>query len=106
MAHREFVDADGVPWEAWEVIPSTAERRSASERRFGARDQRERRLQQQLRVKMHDGLVQGWLVFESPTEKRRLNPIPDGWAVLTDEQLGVLARTAEPAARPTPRPGG
>lgn len=99
MAHREFIDDDGVQWQAWEVIPSSAERRSAGERRFGGRDQRDRRMRQQPRVKMEPGLAQGWLVFESPTEKRRLHPIPAGWSALSDAQLAALARTAPASIR-------
>ena len=37
MAHREFVDDEGVDWQAWEVIPSTAERRTSGERGVSAR---------------------------------------------------------------------
>lgn len=100
MAHREFVDADGVQWQAWEVIPSTGERRAAGERRFGVRDRTDRRVRQQLRVKMDDGLAHGWLVFESAGEKRRLHPIPEGWSTLSDAELGHLVRSAGSATRP------
>lgn len=103
MAHREFVDDDGVDWQAWEVIPSTAERRASGERRFGARSAPERRTQHQLRVKMDDGLAAGWLVFECASEKRRLRPIPSHWSELSDAGLVTLARLAEPAGRATPR---
>lgn len=103
MAHREFTDADGVQWQAWEVIPSTAERRGRTERRFGARDQRERRVKQEPRAKMQEDLVHGWLVFESAREKRRLHPIPQGWFELPDDELAALARRADAAARVLPR---
>ena len=103
MAHREFVDSHGVRWQAWAVIPTTAERRSEGERRFGARDKRDRRTRQQFRVPMDADLVKGWLVFESATEKRRLHPIPPDWDVLTDEELSALCGSAEPAPRSTPR---
>ena len=105
MAHREFTDADGVQWQAWEVIPLTGERRAAGERRFGARDRLDRRTRQQLRVKMEDGLAHGWLVFESATEKRRLHPIPEGWSSLPDTELANLVRTVGPGARPERGPG-
>ena len=103
MAHREFVDADGVDWQVWEVIHSTAERRASGERRFGARVARERRTQQQLRVRMEDGLAAGWLVFECGTEKRRLHPVPQGWSDLSDDALAALGRSADVAARSSPR---
>jgi len=94
MAHREFTDGNGIEWQAWEVIPSTAERRSAGERRFGARDHGDRRTRHQTRVKLEDGLASGWLVFECAAGKRRLHPIPDGWSTLSDEALAALAHSA------------
>jgi hypothetical protein len=104
MAHREFIDQQGVRWEAWEVIPTTAERRAAGRRRVGARGKkRERRTRQQFRVQMDDGLAKGWLVFESAGEKRRLHPIPADWNARTDEDLSVLCDSAEAAPRKTPR---
>ena len=101
MAHREFVDADGTEWQVWDVIPSTAERRGSGERRFGARAAGERRTQHQLRVRMEDGLADGWLVFECEAEKRRLRPVPHGWSDLSDDALAALGRTADVAPRQT-----
>lgn len=103
MAHREFVDENGVAWQAWEVIPSMAERRTSGERRFGARAAVERRTRQMPRVRMEDGLAAGWLVFECASEKRRLHPIPPRWSELSDPGLVSLAHSADPAARTTPR---
>jgi hypothetical protein len=103
MAHREFTDQQGVRWQAWEVIPTTAERRSAGERRFGVRDKRDRRTRQQVRVQMDAELVKGWLVFESAGEKRRLRPIPPDWTARTDGELVLLCGSAEAAPRTTPR---
>ena len=103
MAHREFIDTNGVYWQAWEVIPSMAERRSTGERRFGVRDRHDRRVQSQVRVTMQDGLSVGWLVFESVTEKRRLHPIPPGWSNLSDAELTVLARSADSTLRGEPK---
>jgi hypothetical protein len=103
MAHREFTDADGVRWQAWEVIPTTAERRGARERRSSARAKGERRTRHQLRVRMDEGLADGWLVFESATEKRRLHPIPAGWTERTDDELSRLCGGAEAAPRPRRR---
>jgi len=103
MAHREFTDTNGVRWQAWEVIPTTAERRDARERHEGALQTEERRTRRQLRVRMDGGLAQGWLVFESAAEKRRLRPIPPGWTEQTDEELARLCGTAEMAPRPTRR---
>jgi hypothetical protein len=103
MAYREFVDEQGVQWQAWEVVPTSAERRNSGERRFGVRNQRDRRRRSEPRIRMTDGLADGWLVFESPREKRRLRPIPEDWAQRTDHELERLCDTAESAPRTTPR---
>ena len=94
MAHREFTDSDGTAWQAWEVIPSSAERRKAGERRFGHRDVSERRTRHEPRVRFDAGLAEGWLVFECAAGKRRLHPIPAGWSTLSDAELAALARSA------------
>lgn len=44
----------------------------------------------------------GWLVFETRGEKRRLAPYPAGWSVASDAELLQLMRTRAtlvPAAR-------
>jgi hypothetical protein len=103
VAHREFTDGDGVRWQAWEVIPMTAERRAARERRGTTRKKTERRTQQQLRVRMDEGMADGWLVFESAAGKRRLHPVPPHWTERTDDELADLCASAEVAPRPTRR---
>lgn len=97
------MDDSGVAWQVWEVIPTTAERRSAGERRFGARQKSERRLREQFRVHLGDGVEQGWLVFECAAEKRRLHPIPGGWSERPDHELADLCRRATGTSRTTPR---
>jgi hypothetical protein len=97
VAHREFVDADGVRWQVWEVIPGSADRREGPDRRADARGKGERRTRRELRVRMEPGLASGWLVFESAHAKRRLHPIPDGWTTGDDEALAGLLRRAVPA---------
>jgi hypothetical protein len=40
-------------------------------------------------------LRDGWLAFQGRASKVRLAPIPDGWMLLSDEQLSSLvARSA------------
>lgn len=71
MTHREFF-FDGQRWEVWEVRPGVrGEPRTVSPQ-----------------------LTQGWLAFGSATEKRRLAPIPGGWAEFSDEALGDLCKKA------------
>jgi hypothetical protein len=86
MAMREFNDAAGVGWLAWDIRPET----SHPITRF------EDYLQ---------GYLDGWLVFETPDgrRRRRLHPIPRGWAELPDAELRALLDRAEPA-RPTDQP--
>jgi hypothetical protein len=103
MAHREFVDPDGVRWQVWAVVPGSADRREASERRAESRSERERRTRRELRVKMEPGLAKGWLVFESAHEKRRLHPIPEQWASLGEDELVTLLRAAGPTPHGTRR---
>jgi len=44
---------------------------------------------------------EGWLVFESPREKRRLAPIPANWESLSNEALAALCtRAVTQTARP------
>jgi hypothetical protein len=39
-------------------------------------------------------LRNGWLCFESATEKRRLTPVPIGWHALPDQDLSTLLADA------------
>jgi hypothetical protein len=71
-SHREFLDTDGQRWDVWETHP-----RQKTELRSVAPE-----------------MVDGWLAFESATEKRRLVPIPDDWTALSDEELATLCARA------------
>jgi hypothetical protein len=102
VAHREFVDANGVPWQAWEVIPGSAERRERADRRADARGKGERRVRHEPRVRIGEGMGRGWLVFASSREKRRIFPVPDDWASRTDAELSAMCEGAR-AAPHTPR---
>ncbi|HVE79245.1 MAG TPA: hypothetical protein VNA89_10305 [Gemmatimonadaceae bacterium] len=76
MAYREFTDDEGTRWRAWDVT-SASLGEVATPNAFVA------------------VLRGGWVVFESPAEKRRLSPIPDDWDSLADHELGELCRRAE-----------
>lgn len=83
--HRRFVDTKGVPWDAFAVMPSATDARGLA------------RLPEQYQ--------HGWLCFESPTEKRRLGPIPTDWKSVTEEELRRLRDSAQPVqhrALPSP----
>jgi hypothetical protein len=118
MAYRSFRDANGTEWEAWEVIPRLAERRSGQRRQDAddgtdtslmetpeeaeRRGQNERRQFGQRRVVL-GGLERGWLCFEHAGEKRRLAPIPVDWPRCDDETLARYCDLAKPTRRPDPR---
>jgi hypothetical protein len=71
MALREFVDGQGRQWRVWETIP-----RAAGLGEFG----------------------NGWLTFDDGVERRRIAPVPEGWAEFTTERLALLVRIAQPTA--------
>jgi hypothetical protein len=79
MAVREFTDSAGREWRAWDVAPDELNPRTKDE----------------------DYLAQlyhtGWIVFETRAgdDKRRLYPIPTGWAELPAAELAVLLEKAE-----------
>jgi hypothetical protein len=79
MAHRLITDAAGVSWQVWETRPGPRSKVSPEKRN-------------------------GWMTFESLTAvpiKRRLAPIVDAWARMSDEELlEMLRRSVEvPASR-------
>ena len=119
MPHRTFTDTDGVPWDVWDVVPDdavramgrrTGERRgqdillyNGPERRSGE-DRRKVHLRLAAkRYTLTPGLEHGWLVYESPTEKRRVMPIPPRWESRSDAELEHLCRSATPVQRITPQ---
>lgn len=100
--HRTFRDDDDREWTAWDVVPAWGERRVAERRAAGAaslpvRDRRlaERRHLRGIRIALSPRLMKGWLAFESDDARRRLAPIPEGWHLLSDEELRELWQTAE-----------
>jgi hypothetical protein len=90
MAVRDFADASGVNWKVWPVTPESLQPRTAAEDYLG-------------------DYGEGWLCFESHTERRRLARYPADWDALNDQQLCSLLETAAivPARKskyPTPPP--
>jgi hypothetical protein len=90
MNYRRFTDGSGHTWEAWEVDPWAVERRLANDRRDEPRDSLDRRRRDQFRLMIPSELRDGWLAFQGLTSKIRLAPIPEGWMLLSDEQLSDL----------------
>ena len=101
MTYRRFTDPHGGLWEAWEVHPLVVERRVNAERRMNARDEGDRRKQQEFRLVIPRELSRGWLAAQSAAAKVRLSPIPEGWMHLSDHELAdlvVRSATSEQAA--------
>jgi hypothetical protein len=96
MAHRTFRDERGELWHVWSVIPTKVERR---EKQLPIPVADERRHVSEYRVALGNGMSNGWLCFESRDEKRRLTPVPEGWAGKTDAELAALL----PGSRVVPR---
>ena len=103
MAHRVYRDSEGVDWQVWEVIPQSVERRRLRERRVAPRDAADRRKRHEARLRLSDGESDGWIVFESSSQKKRLRPIPSGWFSASETELESMCARAERASRPSRR---
>jgi hypothetical protein len=76
MAVREFTDTRGVEWRVWDVTPTHMHPVTRGEDYMA-------------------NLQDGWLVFESGSEKRRLEaPYPGDWLTFGIKQLEELCRQA------------
>jgi hypothetical protein len=114
MAIRSFCAADGVTWQVWSVVPglsTRAERRAGYDRRspepvfrYTGPERRETPERRQSSPFVSPQYATGWLTFESPTEKRRLAPIPQQWEHLPDSELARLCGEARPVGPFTPPP--
>src|SRR3954462_1609129 len=96
MAHRKFTDRSGRTSDAWTVVPTKVERRTA----VGVEHSAERRHHSELRVRLGEHLGEGWLCFETRGEKRRPAPVPNDWETMSDAELGSLCEKASVAPRP------
>jgi hypothetical protein len=76
MALRELVDRNGTTWLVFGVQPTLSTRATG-----GTRAE----------------LAQGWLCFQSETERRRIPGIPTGWESMDDRALLALLADADPA---------
>ena len=75
MAVRDFVDSNGVAWRVWPVTPESLQPKTAAEDYLGE-------------------YGDGWLCFESASERRRLARYPVRWDELSDQELGTLLKAA------------
>lgn len=81
---REFKDPTGKIWRVWDVYPSLRAKSAA-----GTDDT------SQICVPFPNReLSDGWLCFESGSEKRRLAPIPPEWEICGTSMLAELCDRA------------
>ena len=103
MPYRTFADEQGRSWEIWDVRPERVERRGLERRQEDVRpwagpERRvadERRQDREVRARLAYPLSEGWLVFKSDEEKRRLAPIPPHWESLRGQELRDLWQKAD-----------
>lgn len=91
---RQFYDANGVSWDVWDVSPQDLsrveyDRRGASRAHGDA--------PRPPTASVYPELREGWLCFQSTSEKRRFAPIPPDWHELPDAVLRVMLEVATPA---------
>ena len=103
MPYRRFMDSRGLRWRVWDVVPSLIDQRVAARRlRAVSILHPERRVLPTRRVDPHRARLYfprtetGWLCFESERDRRRLRPIPQGWAHDSDRALEELCERADP----------
>lgn len=105
MAYRVFADESGVEWTVFDVVPRADERRIGERRQSDdavsqpAADRRTDERRTTVRTSRPVRLSHPWLCFESRGERRRLQPVPDGWYLLSDPELSALMREARVAPR-------
>ena len=90
MPHRRIQDDAGRWWDVWDSRPSIIDRRAGRDRRERRRGEVDRRQQSEERISVQPEFRNGWLVFQSENEWRRVAPIPERWDTLPDSELLAL----------------
>lgn len=80
VALCEFRDSSGIEWKVWDTAPERLHSSPASDRALGE-------------------LRGGWITFSSVLGRRRLAPVPEGWANLPTHELERLCAQAIPTKR-------
>jgi hypothetical protein len=94
MTHRKIKDGVGRAWDVWEVYPSAVEQRMSGEYPAVPNSDSSAPEKREVRIRVPSALQNGWLAFQSGTDRRRLTPIPERWVTLTDEELVRLLASA------------
>ena len=79
MALREFTDPEGTQWQVYDVVPTSAARLLTPD------------------------IQEGWIVFESATQKIRLIPPPSDWETCPEDQLLAYLHTGVSVPKTTLR---
>ena len=79
----------------WEVYPSAVEQRMSGEYPAVPNGDGSAPEKREVRIRVPSGLQDGWLAFQSGTDRRRLTPIPERWVMLDDDELVRLLARAD-----------
>jgi hypothetical protein len=93
MGIRTFHDDRGRTWRVWTVEPSHVDRRVADPPENDP-PVIERRKRSDIRIKIGEQWVNGWLAFQTDGERRRLAEFPPDWEQLTEPGLAQLCARA------------
>ena len=115
MPRRVFRSSSGVEWHVWSVLPGeipNEERRHGYDRRspdpvirYKGPERREGAERRRRASAALPDVFTGWLVFDSPGERRRLTPIPPAWEMRPEGDLERLCAQAVPVSKGGPTPG-
>jgi hypothetical protein len=109
MAYRNFIDSEGIEWQAWDVLPKAVDRRFTRRRvsREGftlpERRRADRRKVEGRWTPLTSGLRDGWLCFDADGNRRRLTPIPPDWEDCPPSRLEGYCRSASAVRLPSAR---
>jgi hypothetical protein len=92
MAKRQIHDELGRIWDVWDVIPSDVLNSSYDRRSSDRARPSSARMQPSLQPELEEG----WLCFQTASERRRFAPIPVGWFDFSQPDLGVVLEKATP----------
>lgn len=87
MTSRDFTDEHGELWHVRAIRPESLDRRVADDPMLT--------VPTRTGIKVQDpAMMNGWLAFESPTQRRKLAPIPAGWHKMDERELRTLLSQA------------
>ena len=87
MPMREFADALGQIWQAWDTHPKGVTHVSKGETAFTRFVANTAKREGREPTTVRDQYAEGWLTFKLANDRRRLTPIPEGWELADDATL-------------------